>query len=355
MRVIIPVVPAATLQSSSVSEPDAGWPAYSAGTTYTDGARVTSGGQTYQSRQINNLGNPLPVAPELSTDWWDTVTETAYNAATTYALGDRVISTSSHRRYESLQAGNLGKPLPVPPETQTAWWLEIGVTNRFACVDTARNTQTIAASPYTLVIKPGQRVNAIAVMGMEADSLTITMTNAGATVYNKTFDLRLRRVKNGYEYAFKPFDLQPSVVQFDLPPFSDSTITLTLARTTGIVKLGSVVVGNYIFLGDAQQSASNDALNFSTIERDIYGTATLVPRRTLPKVDCRLIAPKVIVADLLDARTRLNAVPAVYSGLDDRGSHEYFEPMLVLGIYKQFAITLINAEHAEVSLEIEEI
>lgn len=356
MRVIVPVVPEARLLSSSVPEPDAGWAAYSAGTVYSNGARASSGGRTYQSLQMGNLGNPLPVAPALRTDWWADVTEVAYNSGATYGLGDRVISTAWHRMYESLQINNVGKPLPVPPETETDWWLEVGTTNRYASVDAARNTQTIAASPLTLSISPGQRINSIAVMGMEADSLTITMVNAGSTVYSKTFDLRLRRVRNAYEYAFRPFDLQRSVVQFDLPPFFNATINLTLTRSTGIVKLGSVTVGNFVYLGRHLTDAENDSLNFSEINRDKYGTATLKPIRSLPVTTQTCLIEKRYVNDLLDARQLLDAVVAVYSGLDDRGSSDWFEAFLIQGVYKRFTINSRHSDtHALVSMQLEEI
>lgn len=281
--------------------------------------------------------------------------ESVYNPATTYALAARVISTSTHRIYESRQASNTGNALPVPPETQTDWWIEVGVTNRYACLDLARNTQTVGTSPMTIVITPGQRINSIAVMGMEADSLQIQMHNGATLVYDKTFDLKLRRVRNGYEYCFKPFDLQPSVVQFDLPPFTAGVVTLTLTRSTGTVKVGAIQPGNYAYLGVTRQNPVNDALNFSIIDRDIYGTATLVPRRTLPKNELSLLIEKDYVNDLLDVRTLLNAVPAVWSGLDDQGSDGYFEALLILGIYKQFRLNLAHPNHAEVTLEVEEI
>lgn len=281
--------------------------------------------------------------------------EAAYSGATTYAMGSTVISTTSHRKYESLQAGNTGHALPVPPETENDWWLETGVTNRYACLDLARNTQSIGTSPMVITISPGQRINAIAVMGMEADTLRIQMHNGATQVYDKSFDLQLRVVRNGYDYAFKPFSLQPSVVQFDLPPFSGATLTLTLTRSTGTVKIGSILAGTYAYLGQTQTSPVNDALNFSSIDRDIYGTATLVPRRTVPKTTQTLVADKAIVNDLLDIRALLNAVPAVWSGLDDKGADGYFEAVLILGIYKQFSVNLSNAVHAVVTLELEEI
>lgn len=282
--------------------------------------------------------------------------ESVYNAGTTYALGAQVISTSTHRVYESLQASNTGNPLPVPPLTETDWWIEVGVTNRWASLDAARNTQSVGASPMVVVIEPGARINSVAVMGMEADTLRIEMINGGAVVYDKSFDLKLRRVRDGYEYCFKPFGLQQSVLQFDLPPFFAAQVRVTLTRSTGTVKLGSVFVGNYIHMGDMQSGADNDGLNFSVIDRDVYGTATLVPRRSIPVTTQTCLIEKQYVTDLLDARTRLNAVPAVWSGLDDRGSSDWFEAFLIAGIYKQFTIdTRYSASHALVTLKLEEI
>lgn len=55
----------------------------------------------------------------------------AWNSGTTYALGARVILTSTHKIYESLQAGNLNKS----PDTQTAWWIPVSATNRWKLLD----------------------------------------------------------------------------------------------------------------------------------------------------------------------------------------------------------------------------
>ena len=301
----------------------------------------------------------VPVTPTLisSTVPEPDVGESAYNAGTTYALGATVISTSTHRVYESLQASNTGNPLPVPPEDRTDWWLETGVTNRWAALDSARNTQSVgAASPMVIVVEPGARINSVAVMGMEADTLRIEMLNGGVVVYDKSFDLKLRRVRDGYEYCFKPFGLQPSVLQFDLPPFFAAQVRVTLTRSAGTVKLGSLVVGNYIYMGGMQRGAENDALNFSTVDRDLYGKAALVPRRTLPITTQTCLIEKQYVTDLLDARERLNAVPAVWSGLDDLGSNDWFEAFLILGIYKKFTInSQYSATHALVTLNLEEI
>ena len=108
----------------------------------------------YESLAGSNTGN----TPASSPLWWRAIgpTETAYNPATTYALGDTVYSAAAHRCYESLAAGNLGNPLPVLPETETTKWIDVGPTNRWAMFDLSRNTQTVAASPLTVVVAPAE-------------------------------------------------------------------------------------------------------------------------------------------------------------------------------------------------------
>lgn len=355
MRAIPPVsITPARLISSTASELHAP-AAYSAGTTYGFGAIVSVAAdfKIYESLAAGNTGN----TPKSSPLWWRAigVTEAAYNAATTYALGDTV--SANQRCYESLAAGNTGNPLPVLPETQTDKWVDVGPTNRWAMFDLERNTQTVVASPLTVVFAPGQRVNSVGLCGMSANSLTISATSAlgGGTVYGpKTVDLNTRAVLDGYDYAFEPFGTQPSWVAFDLPPFSDIVITITLSSTAGNVKCGSVVVGTFIYLGDAQYGASNDGLNFSTITRDLYGNTTLVRRRTVPKTTQQLKVAVPRINKVLAARSALNAVPALWAGLDG-GESSHFELFLVMGVYTVFEIDATDPAFATIRLTIEEI
>jgi len=314
----------------------------------------------YESLQANNFGN----TPNVSPLWWRAVghVETLYSAATSYALG-ATCSGANGRVYESLVAGNLGNPLPVLPETTTTKWVDVGPTNKWAMFDLASNTQTVHhqlgvdGASMTVTFAPGERINTLGLTGLVANSVTVTATSVfgGGTVYGpKTIDLNRRVVNDGYEYAFYPFSTWPATALFDLPAYSDIIVTVTLNSTSGNVKCGSCIVGTYMYLGAAQYGAENDGMNFSTITRDAYGNATLVPRRTLPRTNQTLSLPVHRVGQALAARTRLNAVPALWTGLDDAQS-EYFEMLLILGVYKTFKIAAAGATMATVSLELEEI
>lgn len=354
---VTPPVPITTINLTSSSATDVHTPAaWAAGTTYAIGAivSVVADYKIYESLQGGNVGK----TPSTEPLWWRPIggTETLWSSGTTYALG-ATVSGSNGRVYESLQAANTDNKLPVLPETATDWWIDIGPTNKWAMFDSSSNTQTVWPSPLTVVFNPGMRVNTIGVTGLSAKSITITANSAygGGVVWGPTTtNLEIRSVNNALDYAFNAFLTQPSLVHFDIPAFSDIVFTVTISATSGNVKCGSIIVGTYVYLGDAQYGAKGDSLNFSTIERDIYGSATLVPRRSVPKINVSLIAPAERVNSIRAARSALNAVPALWSGLDD-GSSKWFDMLLINGIYKAFEIDATSFSQATINLEIEEI
>lgn len=352
MNVIPPLtITDALLTSSSVFEIAPA--AYAGGTTYADGDTASVAGAAglitvYESLQNANTGH----TPASSPDWWvsrGTVYQ-AYSGAATYALADRVQDNTNHLIYESLAAGNIGNAL-----TDTTKWLEIGPTNKWAMFDMLRNTATSVPSSLTVVITPGERVDSIALLGMVANSAQITVTSSAVTVFDETVDLNTREVGDWYQYFFEPFSTQPSLARFNLPPFTNAVITVTLTATSGNVECGALVLGMYEYIGDVQCDAQSDVLNFSTVTRDFAGnTAVMVQRRNVPKTIQEIWLAKSRVNRVRALRDALNGTPAVWAGLDDSGDG-YFEALLILGFYKKLTINLRHPEHAVISAEIEEI
>lgn len=277
--------------------------------------------------------------------------ETSWVSAGTYVVGDIRIRTTTHRQYQCI-TGHTGRT--ALPEVDTTYWLDIGPTNKWAMFDTLRNSASSAPSPLTVVVTPGKRVDAIALMGLIADSVTITITSSSVVVYTYTENLTTRNTLTWSDYYFGTFTYQASLVRFDLPPYINAIITVTLTKTSGNVSCGAMCIGNQIDLGQTQYQAVSGALNFSTVTRDAFGGAVLVPRRSVPKTDQTLFAPKASVNRIREARTLLNAQPAVWSGIDD-ANDGYFEALLILGIYKEFSISVDYPDYCKVSLQLEEI
>ncbi len=276
--------------------------------------------------------------------------ETAWNAATSYVLGDVVIRTTTHKKYENILAGvDAGLPENTPTR-----WIEVAPTNRYAMFDTLRNTQSIKSSPVTVVLTPAVRIDSIGILSVDADEVDISITVGYETVYSATRNLNTREVFDWYDYFFADFTKIPNAVFFDIPPYSNAVITITFTSITPI-KVGAIVIGNQTDLGKAIHGVSSEELNFSRIEREVTGESLLLQRRSVPKINIQSIADPDKLNKIRETRKNLNAVPAVWSGLDDKINNPYFETVLLLGVYKKFEINMNNSKMVDINLEIEEI
>lgn len=384
MRAIPPLsITNARLTSSTVAEPGVGEVAWTSGATFAAQERAILGAPastvtlsiaspcvvTWASNGLPN-GTPvyftttgaLPTGLAVGAEYY-----VVNRASGTFQVSDMpggapIVTTGSqsgthtatafiHRTFESQAAGNTGNPPAIDDGTK---WIDIGPTSQWAMFDLDRNTPTTGPSPLTVVLTPGVRTDALALVGVVADSVDITVTSGGGTVYTETIDLSRREVLDWYDYFFAPFLTAPSLARFDLPPYTNGVITVTASRSSGPVSIGGLVMGSSVYMGQAQHTAQSGALNFSTIARDVYGNSVLTRRRTVPKVSAVVWCDKSLVNRLRDLRAATNAVPTLWALLED-DAHDYFEAGLILGIYKQFEIGLDHPDTAITTLELEEV
>lgn len=281
-----------------------------------------------------------------------TVSEVAWSAGTPYSLGDLVVRTTTHKVYENVLAGtDAGLPESTP-----ARWEDAGYTNKWAMFDTLRSTASVeTSSPLIVEITPGGRFDSVGLLDVEATTARVEVYSGATLIYDSLdIDMSARRTTTWYEYFFGLFRYVPSVALFDLPPVSGAKVKVTLTNTTGNVAIGDCIVGMKQYIGAVQFDAEDDAVNFSRIERAFDGSATLLQRRSVPTTSQMLFTPKPMVPRLREVRADLNAIPALWSGLDD-ATHDYFESLLIKGVYKRFLISLKHEEVAIVSLQLEEI
>lgn len=185
---------------------------------------------------------------------------------------------------------------------------------------------------------------------------TVAATAQGIVHGPITTSISLRRTISWSSYFFGTFNSLASFLTMSIPPFTGGTLDVVINGGTGnAVQCGAVATGTAIYLGKTQNNAKNDALNFSTITRDTFGNATLVARRSVPKLTQQVVLEKEYINTAIDVRKSLNAVPALWTGFDDRVTDDYFEALLIMGIYKQFEIDLANPIAVYINLELEEI
>jgi hypothetical protein len=354
MKVIPPelVTPATLTTLTGVTDPRTAAD-FNAATTYAynDTVKDPATYLVYQSKVANNVGN----TPSSSSSFWEQIGyhEVVYNAGTTYTAAANQIVSYSRRLYLSLQVANTGHT----PDVSPTWWKDIGPTNKWAMFDMKNNAETAApGGTLTVVLTPGVRINSIGMIGVIADQVTINITSGGVNVYSRTVSFVTRDgIIDAYTYCFNPFQQIDAACFFDLPPITNNVITLVFTRSQGNIIVQALAVGMYVFAGNFQyDDATDDADNYSTITRDDFGNATLVPKRTVPKVSGSLRVPAANMKAVRLLRETLNAVPAIWCGLDDITDY-YFPSLILLGVYQEFSIGLKYTNVAVISLQLEGI
>lgn len=273
--------------------------------------------------------------------------EIAWVSGTDYPVGTICALPSTHRRYTRVIAGIS----TIPPDLDLTTWEESGLTNKYAMFDLYNTTGTYFSTSISVDIAFPSRINTIVLMGLNLQEVVVTVTSGASEVYNSTNSLVTRNVVDYFDYFFEEFIFQNALLLKNIPPILGGVLHITSATGGSIT---SVIMGNTEYIGFTQQGHSNDALNFSINERDEFGNTILVPRRSVPKTTQSLVVKKSDVSRVLSIRESLNAVPAVWAGLDN-SSEAYFDSLLILGIYKEFSLSLDYPEFAMCTLELEEL
>jgi hypothetical protein len=291
----------------------------------------------------------------------------AYSSATTYALGNRCIRTSTHRIYESLQASNLNHT----PETNPAWWLDVGPTNAWAMFDTESGTGTsVATGPLRVTLAPGY-VNAVAVLGAVGNTMSVAVTDgASSTVaFLGSAVLNNPAVYDWLTYLTAPFGEAQDVVFLNLPAFSNPYVTITITGTPASAKVA--VVGQALELGDMRLGPRASILDFSRKETDAFGNTAFVRRKFSKRLSIPLSIANENISAIFSAVGRLRAIPCVWVGAPGNIASSIanlvetspgvwaatplaaLDLLTVFGFYRDFSITIPYKTYSECALELE--
>lgn len=253
---------------------------------------------------------------------------------TSYDIGDRVHLPGTHRVYESLKDSNVGKDPSVLANRTTAtgagtWWLDIGPTNRAAMFDGLVSSQTSAASPLVITLRPGA-FNGFALFGVDADEMDIRVRAepSGQIIYDEVdTPLEGSRPADYYEYFFERFKPLRQVIRVGLDPYGSSEITITLRRGTGDVKLGMLAIGDLRPVGIPQRDASVEPEDFSIIKEQ-FGVRQVTRRGNATGMSISTIMEKEDAGSVLETLKEVLGVPCVVIG----SSAAMFEWLTVFGL-----------------------
>lgn len=337
--------------------------AWVSGSAYATGDKVTRSTTNCVYRCIRTItasSVPSTTLPEasvlLETPYWTRVDAIPWQSGTTYTFvsGENKQVTYNKRTYQLAATTTINTTLPT--STSPSYWVDAGPSNRWASFDLLRNSASKNRNQLTIVLSTGTRVDTAVLVGMQGVRkaiINVYSATAGGTMYTLNKDLTNREPTGWYDYFFSDITTSKSTVFTNLPPYSDAIISITLIGSD--IELGGVVLGKAVYLGSVQRGITSDVINFSTVTRDVFGNATMVQRRNVPKTNQTLFADKSLINNIRAVRDQLNAIPAAWIGLEDLPDQYFFETLLIIGFYKNFTINIDNPINITVNLELEEI
>jgi len=292
-----------------------------------------------------------PVTVTNSVLTYSNVPETDYAAwsgATAYTVGTRCILVSTHKIYECLVANTNFSP-DVNLTGATPKWLEISITNKWKMFDASWGSQTSIATPLTFVLAPVAIINSLALLNVDATSITVNATVSGVNVYSNTIDMvGGEQVIDWYSYFFELITYKSDLVLTDIPPYSNSTITVSIINTSSTATCGNCVVGNYYDLGDTQYGASAGIVDYSVKTTDSFGNTTVVQRAYAKRMNSNLMINNNIVDDVVNLLASYRSTPLVWVGAESN-----YTSLIVYGFYKDFDVNIAYPDYSSCSLTIE--
>lgn len=288
---------------------------------------------------------PAPVNDTtlVSSNISDTADYAVWSSGTTYALNAIVVGTN-HHEYQSLQASNTNHALTDP-----AWWLDLGLNRRWRMFDQTNSSQSYYPDTINVSVSVSGRANAVALLNLVANNVQVVATTvADGTIYNKTFNLTSDSgVNNWFDYFFEPIVRKGDLVVTDLPVNSNPTIQVIANATGSTVRIGTLVIGQSLYIGATVYGAKVGMNDYSRKVVDDFGNFTIVERAFAKKAEFKVWMDGAKVDATAAFLPTLRAVPAVYRGTDDYASTYIF------GFFKDWNIDITSPNKSYCNLTIE--
>ena len=272
--------------------------------------------------------------------------ETAWNAATSYTVGQEVVRTTTHRRYRRIVAG----ATPTAPESDTVNWLALGATNRWAQFDKKIGTTTSAATVVTTVLTPGS-AEGLAALELTGTSLLVSIKDqpGGTVVYTRTISLDATVVSDVYDWMYADYAQRRNVVLTDLPgQYPSAEITVTVNSTSGAA-IGVLVVGRMQTIGSTEYGAGAGIINWGKVTDDGFGNREWIEGDYSNRMTLPLVANRSDMARIHRLLAGLRSTPAIYVGTEIPS----LESFISYGVFRDLYMTVPDFPTVRFNLEVD--
>lgn len=268
----------------------------------------------------------------------------AWSSLTTFALDAKCIVIATHKVYQSVQANNLDHAV-----TDTAWWIEVGPTNRWRCFDGSNSTHTAQATAAQYVIKPSNWVSAIAILNnSEVSTLRVRMTDPtyGAVYDTTTYVGSILNDASWYSFFIAPKSSKSSVVLTDIPNYPSATFTIDMVGTEGMA-FGVLMLGQATSLGNGVLYGARVGIqDYSRKDTNVFGDTVLVVRAFSKRANFNLMLTAKQTDFVYEWLADVRATPVLWLG------SSRYTSTVIYGIWQGFEITIQYFDYSDCSLEI---
>jgi hypothetical protein len=291
---------------------------------------------------------PVTVTPAMILSSNATEAYANWSSATTYSKDQKVDYGIGY--YNSLVNSNTNN---LPDAVGSTFWEFITPDNKHAMFDgQVSTTTTKSVAPLTVTVATGI-VNSVAMIGLVGQSVTITVTDAGASppVYTRTIGLDGTIILDWYMYFFEPFVQLGEVVLTDLPPYLNARITMTL-NSGSAVAIGELLFGTVYTLGafGTETGATVGIIDYSRKDTDNEtGKTTFVQRAFSKRMSGQFLVNNDSINGVQRILADVRAIPSVYIGSEEVA----YAPLVVYGFYRDFTIDIAYPTKSWCRLEVE--
>ena len=274
----------------------------------------------------------------------------AWSATKAYVIGDFI--TIDRINYQALVAHTNRNPVTdtvSPPAWQNLGWVnKYRMFNKNIGNTWKIGTYTSAPDVIDFTIRPGQRINAIGLVGVYASSVRIVMTVPGVTdpVYDKTFAMSSKAGGSWYQYFFGQFTTKDNLAEFDLPPFNNADIRVIVSAPGSTARVGMMVIGWGKSIGTAVYGTSLGRKKYSTIREEFDGSITITKRGSRRSIDFQVVLESDQISSVQRTLDEVDDMPALYVGSSELAY------TIMVGIYDDFDTGLPTYNRGEYTLKV---
>lgn len=280
-----------------------------------------------------------------------------WSETSTYNTGDIVLVeelgvNKITKKYKSLQDGNTNHYPPDNPD----WWQDLGATNKWKMFDEYVTTQTENSDSIDVRVR-ATKAYVICLLEIEAVDGTIEVyavneddtTGDLLTTYELSFIVK--DSQSWSDYFFSPIEYSSHTAIYEnYYNYEKLEYHITLNKSGGTAKCGSVICGYPYQLGLTTFGANVSILDYSIKTVDNYGRAYLQQGNYSKEVEFDVEVFTNRLAFVRNTLASFRATPMLW--WIDNETNE-FDCLLLYGFYRNFEIVLPNPLVSKCTITVE--